>query len=166
MISQTVEYALRAVVTLAQHDPTPCTAQKIAEITRVPGPYLSKLMGNLVRAGMVRSQRGLHGGFVLTTKPNKLTIWDVIDAVEPVQRIHECPVGLRSHAGTLCPLHRRLDDAMGLVEKAFKKTSLSELLSDGDSVTPLCEDRSLMQLKVPKKTPEKSKATKNTKKSR
>ena len=152
MVSQTVEYALRAVVTLAQNHPDPCTAQKIAEITRVPGPYLSKLMGNLVRAGLVRSQRGLHGGFVLTGDPNKLTIWDVIDAVEPIQRIHECPVGIQSHKGTLCPLHRRLDDAMALVEIAFKKTSLSELLAQKDSVTPLCENRPVVQLKGVKKS--------------
>lgn len=163
MISQTVEYALRAVVTLAQNDPAPCTAQKIAELTRVPGPYLSKLMGNLVRAGFVNSQRGLHGGFVLTADPKKLTIWDVIDAVEPIQRIHECPVGIKSHKGTLCPLHRRLDDALGLVEKAFKKTSLSELVGDESSVTPLCEDRKLMQLQAPKSA-NKSRAKKSKKK--
>ena len=163
MVSQMVEYALRAVVMLAQHDPNPCTAKKIAELTRVPGPYLSKLMGNLVRAGMVRSQRGLHGGFVLTTKPNKLTIWDVVDAVEPIQRIHECPVGIQSHKGVLCPLHRRLDDAMGLVEKAFKKASLSELLGDENSVTPLCEDRSLVQLQGPKTSRDTSRSQKKKK---
>ena len=44
MISQTVEYALRAIVTIAQHEGVPCTAQKIAEITQVPAPYLSKMM--------------------------------------------------------------------------------------------------------------------------
>ena len=41
MISQTVEYALRAVVTIAQHDGAPCTAAKISMITKVPAPYLS-----------------------------------------------------------------------------------------------------------------------------
>lgn len=61
MISQTVEYALRAIVTIAQHDGTPCTAQKISSITKVPAPYLSKLMQGLVRGNLVTSKRGLHG---------------------------------------------------------------------------------------------------------
>ena len=44
MISQTVEYALRAIVTIAQHNGEACTSQQISKITQVPAPYLSKLM--------------------------------------------------------------------------------------------------------------------------
>lgn len=65
MISQTVEYALRAIVTIAQHEGKPCTAKKSAEITQVPLPYLSKLMQGLVRGKLVNSQLGLDGGFLL-----------------------------------------------------------------------------------------------------
>ena len=49
MISQTVEYALRAVVAIAQNHGQSCTAERIAQITQVPAPYLSKLMQLLVR---------------------------------------------------------------------------------------------------------------------
>lgn len=141
MISQTVEYALRAIVTIAQHDGEACTAQRIAAITQVPGPYLSKLMQGLVRAKLVTSKRGLHGGFVLTSRPSELTIWDVVDAVDPIQRIHRCPLGIESHEGTLCPLHRRLDDAMETVEQSFRATSVAELIRQPGNVTPLCQDK-------------------------
>ncbi|MCA9229993.1 MAG: Rrf2 family transcriptional regulator, partial [Planctomycetales bacterium] len=114
MISQTVEYALRAIVTIAQHEGRPCTARQISEITQVPAPYLSKLMQGLVRSSIVRSQRGLHGGFVLAQEPGTLTIWNVVDAVEPFRRIHTCPLGIDSHGAKLCSLHRRLDEAMAL----------------------------------------------------
>lgn len=150
MISQTVEYALRAIVTIAQHDGAPCTSQKISEITQVPAPYLSKMMQGLVRANLVTSKRGLHGGFVLMKDASELTIWEVVDAVEPFKRIRECPLGLGSHAGTLCPLHRRLDDSMAMVEKSFRGTTVAELLSDTSSVTPLCEDKKLMQITLNK----------------
>ncbi|MFT5527394.1 MAG: Rrf2 family nitric oxide-sensitive transcriptional repressor [Pirellulaceae bacterium] len=140
MISQTVEYALRAIVTIAQHDGTACTAKQLAAITRVPGPYLSKLMQGLVRSELVASKRGLHGGFVLTRPPTELTIWEVVDAVEPFKRIRECPLGISSHGGTLCPLHRRLDNAMGMVEESFRQSTIADLLSQPGSVTPLCED--------------------------
>ena len=160
MISQTVEYALRAVVTLAQRDPEPCTAQGLAEITQVPGPYLSKLMRTLVRSHLVVSQRGPNGGFVLAKKPKQLTMWDVVESVDPLQRIHECPLGIKSHGRTLCPLHRRLDDSMAMVEKTFRKVKLSDLLGEQGSVTPLCESRAVVQLKTPSAKEPKSKKKK------
>ncbi len=141
MISQTVEYALRAIVTIAQHEGQPSTAQKISEITQVPGPYLSKVMQGLVRADLVVSKRGLHGGFELTKKPSELTIWEIIQAVDPFQRIHECPLGIRSHVGSLCPLHQRLDDAMAMVEDSLRKTSVADVLAQPGSTTPLCEGK-------------------------
>ena len=146
MISQTVEYALRAVVTIAQQRGQPCTARKIAEITQAPLAYLSKLMQRLVRAGLVRSQRGLHGGFVLTKQPQDLTIWDVVDVVEPIKRIEQCPLGIRSHGAGLCPLHCQLDKANATVEVIFRETTIAELLSQPDSVTPLCEEEKLFSL--------------------
>ncbi|NOZ39796.1 MAG: Rrf2 family transcriptional regulator [Planctomycetes bacterium] len=148
MISQTVEYALRSIVTIAQHDGHPCTAQQISEITQVPAPYLSKLMQRLVRAGVAKSQRGLHGGFVLTKQPSELTIWEVVDAVEPFKRIHECPLGIKSHGSVLCPLHRRLDGAMEMVEKQFRSTTIADVLAEPGAVTPLCQERKTLQIQA------------------
>jgi len=148
MISQTVEYALRAIVTIAQNDGRPCTAQQISAVTRVPGPYLSKVMQGLVRANLVSSKRGLHGGFALTKDASDLTVWEVVDAVEPIQRIRECPLGIGSHEGALCPLHRRLDNAMKLVEESFRSTTVAELLAQPGSVTPLCEEIKVMSINL------------------
>ena len=64
MISQTAEYALRAVVFLSMNVDAAFTTQQIAVATKVPAAYLSKVMQSLVRAGLVRSQRGLGGGFI------------------------------------------------------------------------------------------------------
>ena len=146
MISQTVEYALRAVVTIAQHDGQPCTAKKLAEITLVPLPYLSKLMQGLVKSGIMSSQRGLHGGFVLKKDPEELTILDVVDVVEPFQRIHTCPLNIDSHGKTLCPLHRRLDKAMEMTETIFRETMVAMMLAEQGSVSPLCEEQKLVTL--------------------
>ena len=148
MISQTVEYALRAVVTIAQHDGQACTARKIAAITQVPSAYLSKLMQGLVRGGLVHSQRGLHGGFVLTRDPSEMTVFDVVDVVEPFKRIHTCPLGIDSHGSVLCPLHRRLDKAMEMTENVFRETSIAEVLTQPGSVTPLCQEQKVLSLDI------------------
>jgi Rrf2 family protein len=148
MISQTVEYSLRAAVALAQSGDAPCTAQRLSEITDVPRPYLAKVMQELVRAGLVNSRRGLHGGFELARSPKDLTIWDIVEAVEPLQRIHKCPLRISAHSGGLCPLHRRLDDAMELVERSFRATTLAELLRNAAGRSPLCERTNLVSLNV------------------
>ena len=164
MISQTVEYALRAIVTIAQHGGDTCTSQQISAITQVPAPYLSKLMQVLVRADLVTSKRGLHGGFVLTKDVSDLTIWEIVDAVEPFRRIRECPLDIDSHTGSLCPLHRRLDDALALVENSFRSTTVKEMLSSQSSVTPLCEERKLNQIMLNKSINKRPPTRKTTRK--
>lgn len=139
MISQTVEYALRAVTHMAQQSPHAQTTEEIAEVTRVPRAYLSKVLQALVRGGVVNSQRGIGGGMTLTKSPAELTILEVVNAVDPIQRIRTCPLGLAAHGIHLCPLHTRLDSAMALVEDAFRNSTLAEVLAEPNRSTPLCE---------------------------
>ncbi len=132
MISQTAEYALRAVVHLAANSEEPCTTQQIAGSTRAPASYLSKVLQSLTRAGLVRAQRGLGGGFQLARPANEVTIYDVVQALNELPRIRECPLGLVEHV-ELCPLHARLDEAIEQVEKSFRATTIAELV---DSAQP------------------------------
>lgn len=138
MISQTAEYALRAIVYLADQQ-EPRTTQQIAQVTRVPAGYLSKVLQSLARGGLVTSQRGLHGGFRLAQSSKEVTVWQVIDAVDPLQRIRSCPLGLKSHGVNLCPMHRRLDDALAMVETAFRASTVAELLEEPTRSKPLCD---------------------------
>lgn len=139
MFSQTVEYALRAVVFLADRAPDACTTDQISEATQVPKPYLSKVLQNLSRNEIVRTQRGIGGGVTLVKTPDQLTILDVVNAVEPIERIAVCPLGLKSHGTQLCPLHRRMDNALAEVERSFRDTTLAELLAEPTASHPLCE---------------------------
>jgi Rrf2 family nitric oxide-sensitive transcriptional repressor len=138
VFSQTVEYALRAVVHLASRSPAPRTTDQVAEATRVPRAYLSKVLQGLVRGGVVQSQRGLGGGMTLVKSPKDLTILEVVNAVEPIERIRTCPLGLAAHGVRLCPLHRRLDNALAMVEEAFATTTLAEVLAEPTKSVPLC----------------------------
>jgi Rrf2 family protein len=139
MFSQTVEYALRAVAFLADHAPDACTTDEISVATKVPHAYLSKVLQNLRRNEIVRSQRGIGGGVTLVKSPEQLTILEVVNAVEPIQRITTCPLGLKSHGKRLCPLHRRMDDALATIERSFGQTTLAELLAEPTSSHPLCD---------------------------
>lgn len=145
MFSHTVEYALRAVVWLADKYPEPLTTRQIALSTRVPAGYLSKVLQGLARAGLVQAQRGLHGGFTLTRPPERIFVLDIINAVDPLQRIRRCPLDLPAHGPNLCSLHRRLDQATALIEKSLGDSSIAELLTDPHNSRPLCQDPSPRQ---------------------
>ena len=139
MFSQTVEYALRAVMQLAYVAPEACTTADLAKVTQVPPAYLVKELQSLVRAGIVTSQRGVGGGVSLALDVKKLTILDIVNAVDPIRRIKTCPLELATHGTKLCPLHRRMDAALAQVEKAFRNTTLAEVLADPSRIKPLCD---------------------------
>lgn len=128
MLSQTIEYALRAMMHLAALPPREAVnSETIAQRTKVPKGYLSKILRDLVLAELIHSQRGPNGGFNLARDPAAISILDVINAVDPIKRIRKCPLGNPAHVH-LCPLHKRLDDALGMIEREFARTSLAEIL--------------------------------------
>jgi Rrf2 family protein len=112
----------------------------MADQTRVPHGYLSKVLQGLSKAGMVDSQRGLGGGFVLARSLDKLTVLDVINAVDPLKRIEHCPLALAAHRKQLCSLHKRLDQGIALVEALFGSTTIAELLAQANPSGPLCDE--------------------------
>jgi Rrf2 family protein len=141
MISQTAEYALRAVVWLASRPEEAFTARALAVLIHVPPGYLAKVMNSLVRARILVSQRGRNGGFRLRGDASKISVLDIVDAVDPIRRIQSCPLGLPSHGLRLCPLHRRLDQAIAMVRKSFEGATVGELLAESSSSPMLCERR-------------------------
>jgi Rrf2 family protein len=138
MISQTAEYALRAVVHLAMHAESSYTTQQISAATKVPAAYLSKVLQSLVRAHIVQSQRGIGGGFVLAKPADDISVLEVLNAVDPIRRIETCPLGLEAHGTVLCALHAKIDTAIAVIEKAFGETTIAELLARPTKSVPLC----------------------------
>ena len=139
-LTQTAEYALRAVAWLAQNPGRAQTTQAIAEATQVPSSYLPKVFQPLVRSGLVTGQRGLHGGYTLQRDPKDLTLLEVVDCVDPIQRIRSCPLSLVTHGTNLCPLHSLLDQLLAVEEERLGKVTVADLLKpSGKRPRPLCE---------------------------
>lgn len=139
MISQTSEYALRAVVHLAQRGGESAVAQDIAEATKVPVGYLHKILRLLVRAGILVAQRGVGGGFALAKVPTAISVLDVLRATDnAMPRIDRCPLGIKGHT-RLCALHRMLDEQIASAERTFSGTSIADLIAGRDEIRPLCD---------------------------
>ena len=131
MFSQTAEYALRAIVWLAEHQHEgPVGNKRIAEDTQVPASYLSKILHDLASAGFLSSRRGVGGGFQLIVSPDELTMLEVVNAVDPLKRITPCSDPTESTYQELSPLHRRLDDAIGMVEDTLRRSTIRQLVQE------------------------------------
>lgn len=140
MLSQTCEYALRAVACLAQRPGEFVTASDLADATSVPSDYLSKVLQQLAGAKVVQGRRGVGGGYRLARDPEDISLYEIIDAMGVIQRLRSCPThGDESKA--LCPLHATVDAAIHAAENVFRAKTLASVLDDENSSGPLCVTR-------------------------
>jgi len=90
-LSPAADYAIRGVSVLAKHyGEGPVALEHICAGRNVHKTYLSKIFAALVRAGLVLAVRGKHGGYMLGREPNKITLLEVIEAVEGPIRLNFC----------------------------------------------------------------------------
>jgi Rrf2 family protein len=114
-------YALRALAALPE-DGTYCLAKDLASQLELPGPYLAKILQGLVQADILESVRGPKGGFRLTRPSHRITVGDVVIALEGPNSLDGCIMGFPTCGGDRpCPLH----EAWGAV-KAQVATSMTE----------------------------------------
>jgi len=83
-ISTRGDYASRALLSLALHGSAegPTTVRDIAERTGLPQPYLEQILLSLKGAGIVRSKRGVGGGYILARSPSEITLAEIVRAVD------------------------------------------------------------------------------------
>ena len=82
------DYAARALLSLALHGTErPTSVKEIAERTHLPQPYLEQILLSVKGAGLVRSKRGVGGGYVLARGPEEITLADIVSAADRVVRM-------------------------------------------------------------------------------
>ncbi len=131
MLSTTAEYALRIMVVLTDAKGTPTTSEHIAARTGVPPDYSVKVLQMLARGQLVQAQRGRGGGFRIKCDPARTSLLDVVNAIDPIDRIRQCPIDRARDAGEFCRLHRRLDEIAALLQQNLQRTTLSSLVAEG-----------------------------------
>jgi Rrf2 family protein len=135
MLSKTSEYALRAVLHLARDTGDPVPAGEIAAALDVPANYLSKILHTLSRAGLVDSERGPGGGYRLARPADRISIGDVVGAVDPIAPEGRCLLGHQDCPGAHpCPAHDRWRRVSEPITAFFRDTMVSELLQSSGAV--------------------------------
>ncbi len=107
VLSQTAEYALRAMAWLATAPPgNPVRAKDLSIATGIPTHYLSKVMRRLVLAGLLVSQKGQGGGFLLARLTDEIAFIDILTAVDAYPTEGRCAFGWgECDEVRPCPLH-------------------------------------------------------------
>lgn len=103
LFSKTTGYGIRALVYLAkQSESQLCGLQEIAENEKIPSAYLGKILGDLRKHQLLRSVKGIHGGYELAQAPDSITLWDVYQILDPLIDCDQCILGLE-HCEDKCP---------------------------------------------------------------
>lgn len=128
-LSQTAEYALRAMTRLAQAKDEPALrAADLAADTHVPVHYLSKVLRRLVAAGLLESQKGHGGGFTLKRAAEQIRFADVLDAMGEAPVEGHCAFGWGNcDSKRPCPLHPAWTVLNGALQDWASKTTLADV---------------------------------------
>jgi Rrf2 family protein len=133
-IPRKIEYALRAMIHLADHPGGVARGSEIARDEHIPKYYLEKVIRDLMRRGLVRAQRGPGGGYQLGRAPETISFRDVIEAVEGPITLNVCVEG-----GTTCDLQptcrmfRVWEEGQRVLLEVFSHTTLHEIAASKPS---------------------------------
>lgn len=129
VITRATEYSIRAVLHLAERHPAPVVSkQEICEAEGITPAFLTKILQPLIRGGIVRSKRGVAGGFALAVSPERLTLLDVMKASEEPMTLNLCLIDADScDRNCTCPIHDLWAQAREKIEEVFSRRSVADL---------------------------------------
>lgn len=136
-LSKLTDYAVVVLVRLSQG--ASCqTSPGIAAVTGVPEPTVAKVLKALAAGGMVTSQRGARGGYILAQPLSMLSVADVVTAIDGPIALTACVEGSTAgcEAECTCPVRGRWDVVNAAVREALSATSLADLAATMPHVRP------------------------------
>jgi Rrf2 family protein len=132
MLSQTAEYALRAVLYLAERPeghPTPVDA--IADDLGIPRNYLSKILHSLAKRDLLTSSRGRGGGFELTLRASEVSLLEVVEPFDQLEGRKKCLLGRpRCSESNPCAAHHQWKEMLDRVTGFFRNTTVQDLIGE------------------------------------
>jgi Rrf2 family protein len=137
MLSSTSDYALRALLVLAQADHgRPMRAEEVARATGSPANYLAKTLNALAKAGIVASARGPLGGFTLLVPADELSIARIVDCFDEARPSTRCLLGNRPCDGRHpCRAHARWTAVQEARRAPLARTTVADLLAGSSDET-------------------------------
>ncbi len=127
--SRSAEYAIRAFVHLAQvPEGKYAMVKNIAAQEGVPAHFLAKILQQLARRGLLRSNKGPTGGFQLRRKPSEITLLDIVEAMDGLEDYEKCASGLSKCNDQMpCGMHDSWVALRSRIMDYLKHTSIADI---------------------------------------
>ncbi|MDX6514077.1 MAG: hypothetical protein QOE36_3581 [Gaiellaceae bacterium] len=142
-VSAKVDYALRASIELASAGEGPVKGDRIAQAQGIPVKFLENILVELKHAGLVRSQRGVEGGYWLARPPAEIAVADVVRAVEgPIANVRGEGPERVEYVGSAVPLRDVWIAVRANLRAVLANVTLADLASGElpDEVAALARD--------------------------
>ena len=128
-ISARGDYAVRAALGLATAYPSTVSTAELAREQEMPRKFLEAILGDLRRAGLVRGQRGVDGGYTLTRPPNEIVVGDVLRAVDgPLAEVRGLRPEETTYSGTAIHLQHLWIATRAAVRKVLDEVTLADVV--------------------------------------
>ena len=129
VITRATEYAVRTVIYLAQQPPGDIVLKKdICKTQDITPAFLTKILQPLIKAGIVSSQRGVGGGFLLAKSADEITLLDILQAEEGTLKLNHCLLDSHScERDSYCAAHEAWDEAQTAMATVLKRYSIGDL---------------------------------------
>lgn len=145
ILGNQVEWALHCMAVLARMPEGELVSSKVlAEFHGVPKEYLSKALQALAAAGLVHTSLGPKGGYSLSRAPNKITMLDIVEAVEGIKKTFNCQeirrnnpcVNIKTAKLPTCNIASVMYQADNAWREVLRKKKLSDVVSDLEEAVP------------------------------
>ncbi len=135
-ITRQADYALRAMLFLAQLEPTQRAAtSQIADEQHIPPSFLAKIISQLSIAGLIHTSRGARGGVSLARTPEEITILEVVEAIDGPIALNECTHSASACPfGETCPLRPLWCETQSELVDRLRKTNFAQFLAEQQTV--------------------------------
>jgi Rrf2 family protein len=131
-LTKKADYGLMAMKHLAEHgEAGACSAKDVAEAYGIPQEALAKILQRLSRAGLLRSQHGINGGYTLARDARSISAFEVIRAIDGPLFITSC-VTVRGECGQSerCTIREPLRKVNSSIEEVLKRIMISDMNED------------------------------------
>ncbi|MBI4688017.1 MAG: Rrf2 family transcriptional regulator [Nitrospirae bacterium] len=128
-ITRETDYAIRCVQYLSMSPDRIIMIDEISKAKMIPKSFLAKILQRLTKEGIVRSFRGVKGGFQLTKKPKEISILDVIVAIEGSVAMNKCAIDSRlCDLSNACTVHPIWIEMRKWLEDKFREYTFADLI--------------------------------------
>jgi Rrf2 family protein len=129
-ITRQADYALRAMLFLAQLDPHQRAATSdIASIQHIPASFLAKIISQLSIAGLIQTSRGARGGVAMARSPEKISLLEVVEAIDGPIALNECTGNVNTCTfGDDCPLRPLWCETQAELVSKLKATNFAQFV--------------------------------------